>query len=94
MIIYLLRALVMTQVVSFIFFLIKNTNCFNMKQIQEINEFLIFMHENNPLLLSYYDEDENENVDKNEKEEIVHVEETSPRQEFKYETKYLEKFKK
>ena len=92
MIIELLRTLVMMQAVSFIFFIIKNPTYFNaptlLKHIQEINKLLIFMHEHNPLLVSY-------NEDKNEKEVELELEvEVPSRQEFKYETKYLEKFKK
>lgn len=65
-----------------------------LNRMREIREFLIFMGENNPLLLTYYDDlDGNDNS--NTDEELVQPKEKEKEEELKdtYETKYLEKFK-
>ena len=56
-------------------------------------DFYLFVCENNPLLLDYYDrEDETENDEKDVREGVP-VEEGVPVKEEKFEDKYLEKFK-
>jgi hypothetical protein len=63
-----------------------------LNRIREIREFLIFMGENNPLLLTYYDDlDGNDNS--NTDEELVQPKEKEEELKDTYETKYLEKFK-
>ena len=54
----------------------------------EVSKFLEFIHENNPLLLNYYDEKEEEEKEKEEKEK-----EGEKKLVELYENKYLKKFK-
>lgn len=65
------------------------------KIIIEINNFLIFIHHRNPLLLQYYDEEddyENKNLNEEEKEKEQNKLEEKNNQN--YENKYLNKYKK
>jgi hypothetical protein len=102
MITEILRTIVMLQALSCFFFAINEINIryFTvdnrtklLNRIREIREFLIFMGENNPLLLTYYDDlDGNDNSNTNDNdEELVQPKEKELKDT--YETKYLEKFK-
>jgi len=61
----------------------------------EVYKFIEFIHENNPLLLNYYENEYSDFYDSNEeeKEEKEETKETKEQQVELYENKYLKKFK-
>jgi hypothetical protein len=110
----LIRAFWMIQMISWIIFLFKNIDTKDklLNLIQELNEFLIYIGNNNPLLCIYYDEDDNINlIDNGVNDNTVNdvndntvndnnntVNDNTVNDVIneykKYETKYIEKFKK
>jgi hypothetical protein len=105
MITEILRTIVILEALSCVFFIMNEINVHYftvdnraklLNRMREIREFLIFMGENNPLLLTYYDDDnsnnDNSNNDNSNDNDVVNEEYVQPKEDT-YETKYLEKFK-